>query len=75
LIVLSATMVSLVISGRVRAEMLPQMALVAGALIVPSVWGSKIYIGMSPAAFRQVVLWLLVFAGVAMLAASVKNLM
>lgn len=72
LIVLSATMASLVLAGRVRAEMVPQMAIVAGSLVVPSVWGSKIYIGMSPAAFRQTVLWILVFAGAAMIAASLS---
>ena len=74
LIVLSATFVSLVWSGRIRSEMWPQMALVAGALVVPSVYGSKIYIGMSQAAFRKGVLWLLILAGVAMLAAAVKSM-
>lgn len=74
LIVLSATMASLVWSGRVRADMVPHMAIVAGSLVVPSIWGSRIYIGMSPVAFRQTVLWLLVFAGLAMLAASARHL-
>lgn len=67
LIVLSATLVSNVVSGRVRAEMWPQMAVVAGSLVLPAIWGSKIYVGMSPAAFRQTVLWLLVLAGSTML--------
>lgn len=75
LLVLAATMASLVWSGRARAEHLPQMGVVAASLVVPSVWGSKIYIGMSPAAFRQGVLWLLVFAGAVMLAASLKSLL
>jgi uncharacterized protein len=74
LIVLTATFASLVWSGRVRSEMLPQMALVAGALVLPSIYGSKIYIGMSPAAFRKGVLWLLILAGAAMLAAAVKSM-
>jgi uncharacterized protein len=73
--VLSATMASLVVSGRVRPEMVPQMAIVASSLVVPSVWGSKIYVGMSPATFRQTVLWLLIFAGLAMLAASLKAML
>ena len=72
LVVLSATFISFVVAGRARAEHLPQMAVVAGALIVPSIYGSKIYIGMSPTAFRNVVLWLLVFAGVTMLAAALR---
>lgn len=68
LIVLSATIVSNVWAGRLRTEMWPQMAVVAGSLILPAIWGSKIYVGMSAAAFRQTVLWLLVLAGVTMLA-------
>ncbi len=72
LIVLSATLASLMWSGRVRTQLVPQMLLVAGSLVVPSVWGSKIYIGMSPAAFRKGVLWLLVFAGAVMLAAALN---
>jgi uncharacterized membrane protein YfcA len=74
LIVLSATFGSLVWTGRVRSDMLPHMAVVAGALIVPSVWGSKIYVGMSQAAFRKGVLWLLILAGVAMLMAAIMSL-
>jgi uncharacterized membrane protein YfcA len=75
LIVLSATLGSNIWSGRVRAVNMPQMAIVAGALVLPAIWGSKIYVGMSAAAFRKGVLWLLVFAGAVMLAAAVKSMM
>jgi uncharacterized membrane protein YfcA len=75
LIVLAATFVSLIFTRRVHAGLLPQMAVVAGSLIVPSIWGSKIYIGMSPTAFRNTVLWLLVFAGAAMLAAALRAML
>jgi uncharacterized membrane protein YfcA len=75
LIVLSATFASNVWTGRVRAQNLPQMAVVAGSLLLPAVWGSKIYIGMSPTSFRKVVLWVMVFAGLVMLAAGVKSLL
>jgi len=74
LVVLAATFASLVWSGRARMDHLPQMGIVAGALVVPSFYGSKIYTGMSPAAFRDGVLWLLVFAGVTMLAAAFRNM-
>ena len=50
------------------------MGLVAGSLLVPSIWGSKIYLGMSPTAFRNGVLWVLVFAGLTMLAAALRNM-
>jgi uncharacterized membrane protein YfcA len=75
LVVLSATLASLIWSGRARAEHLPQMGVVAASLVAPAVWGSKIYIGMSPIAFRNGVLWTLVFAGLTMLASAAKNLM
>ncbi len=75
LVVLSATFASLVWAGRARADHLPQMAVVAGSLIIPSIYGSKIYIGMSPTAFRNGVLWLLVLAGVTMLVAAFRNLL
>jgi len=74
LIVLGATLASLAWSGRVHAGLAPQMAVVAGSLVIPSIWGSKIYIGMSPTAFRNSVLWLLILAGVVMLAAAVRSM-
>ena len=75
LIVLSATVASNVWTGRLRATMWPQMAVVAGALVLPAIWGSKIYVGMSPAAFRKTVLWLLVLAGFVMLSAALRSMM
>lgn len=75
LVVLAATMASLVWSGRARAEHLPQMGVVAASLVLPSIWGSKIYLGMSPVAFRNGVLWILVFAGLTMLASALRNMM
>jgi hypothetical protein len=62
-------------SGRARVQDLPQMAVVAGALVLPTLWGSKVYVGMSAAAFRRGVLWLLIFAGTLMLAAGLKSLL
>jgi uncharacterized membrane protein YfcA len=75
LAVLSATLASNIWYGRARAEHLPMMGLVAGSLLVPSIWGSKVYVGMSPTAFRNGVLWILVFAGLTMLASSLRNLL
>ena len=73
LIVLSATVASNVYSGRLRpTTMWPQMSIVAGAMILPALWGSKIYVGMSAQAFRKTVLWLLVLAGAVMLSAALR---
>jgi uncharacterized membrane protein YfcA len=75
LIVLSATLVSHAIAGRVRPEMLPRMGLIAATLVIPAIWGSKIYIGMSAQAFRNTVLWVLVFAGFAMLLSALRSML
>lgn len=72
LVVLAATFALLVWSGRVRSEMVPHMGVVAASLVLPSIYGSKIYLGMSPAAFRQGVLWVLLGAGVAMVIAAAR---
>jgi hypothetical protein len=74
LIVLSATFASNVWSGRMRAQNLPQMAVVAGALVLPTLWGAKIYVGLTGAAFRKGVLWILIFAGVLMLTAALRGI-
>jgi uncharacterized membrane protein YfcA len=73
LIVLSVTFASNIWSGRVHTKNLPAMGVVAGAMVLPALWGSKIYIGMSASAFRKGVLWVLVFAGLVMLAAALKT--
>ena len=75
LIVLSATVASNVWAGRLNRTHLPHMAIVAGALILPAIWGSKIYVGMSAAAFRKTVLWLLVGAGVTMLVKAASEML
>jgi uncharacterized protein len=75
LIVLSATLAVNVVYGRVRSDHWPQMAVVAGSLILPAIWGSKIYVGMSAAAFKNVVLWILVFAGGVMIAAAARSML
>jgi len=75
LIVLSATLASNVWGGRIKASMWPQMAVVAGSLLLPAIWGSKIYVGMSAAAFRKTVVWLLVLAGAVMLSAALRSML
>jgi uncharacterized membrane protein YfcA len=73
LLVLTATVALNVNSGRLKpTTMWPQMSIVAGAMILPALWGSKIYIGMSAGAFRKTVLWLLVLAGLVMLSAALR---
>ncbi|MDB5851489.1 MAG: permease [Rhodoferax sp.] len=72
---LLVTMGSYLATGIVTRAMLPMFGVVAAALLVPTLLGARLYIGISEAAFRRVVLGLLTASGVAMLAASVPRLL
>lgn len=72
---LAATMSAYLFVGAVTREMLPKFALVAPALVLPSMLGARIYAGLSPAAFRRIVLVLLTASGIAMLVSSLPGLL
>ncbi len=72
---LTTTFLAMVVSGRVGMAHLPSLALVAPALVVPSMLGTKVYAGLSEQRFRQVVLWLLTSAGVSMLVTGLSRIM
>ena len=72
---LAFTMLGYVLSGVVTRDMWPLMPLVAVALLVPSLIGARIYVGLSEAAFRQIVLSLLSLSGLAMLVSAVPRLL
>ncbi|MEP7157639.1 MAG: sulfite exporter TauE/SafE family protein [Betaproteobacteria bacterium] len=67
---LSVTMAAYVATGLVTRDMLPMMPIVAVALLVPSVIGARVYIGLSEIAFRRIVLSLLSLSGLAMLGSA-----
>ena len=73
LVALTVTLASYVITGMASADMWPKFAVVVPALLLPSLIGARIYHGLSPAAFRRVVLLLLTAAGVAMIAAALPG--
>ncbi|MES2715134.1 MAG: sulfite exporter TauE/SafE family protein [Pseudomonadota bacterium] len=63
---LSVTLLSYIATGTATTAALPALAVVLPALIIPSLLGARVYRGLSPAAFRRVVLLLLSAAGVVM---------
>ncbi|HEX3141413.1 MAG TPA: sulfite exporter TauE/SafE family protein [Rhizobacter sp.] len=67
---LTMTLAAYFASGNVTREMLPMFALVAPALLIPSLLGARIYVGLSETAFRRVVLALLTASGVTMVLSS-----
>jgi uncharacterized membrane protein YfcA len=72
---LAATMVGYLVTGGVAAALLPTMAVVAVALLVPALIGARVYVGLSPLAFRRVVLSLLSLSGAVMVATSLPALL
>ena len=72
---LSVTFATYVGSGMVTASMWPLIAVVVPALLVPSVWGTRLYVGLSETGFRRVVLGLLTLSGAVMIASSLPQLL
>ncbi len=67
---LAATMAGHIASGNADARLLPSLAVVLPALLIPSVLGVRVYRGLSPQAFRRVVLLLLIASGGVLVAGS-----
>ncbi|MBB1603449.1 sulfite exporter TauE/SafE family protein [Variovorax sp. UMC13] len=72
---LAVTMATYVATGIVTREMLPMFAIVAPAMLVPTLLGARLYVGISEARFRQLVLGLLTVSGVVLLAAALPRLL
>ncbi len=71
----TVTMATYIGTGLVKREMLPLFAIVAPAMLVPTLLGTRLYIGISEVRFRQIILALLTVSGVALLASSVPQLL
>jgi uncharacterized membrane protein YfcA len=74
LAMLTVTFTTYVVTGIATREMLPLFAIVAPAMLIPSLLGARLYLGISDVAFRKVVLGLLTASGVAMLASALPVL-
>ena len=72
---LAVTMASYIATGRVTGDMLPMLAVVLPAMAIPTLLGARLYIGISEATFRKVVLTLLTASGVALLASALPHLL
>jgi uncharacterized membrane protein YfcA len=70
LVALAATLATYMAAGMVTLDMAAKFAVVVPAMLLPALLGARLYHGLSPEAFRRVVLWLLSAAGVAMVAAA-----
>jgi len=72
---LAVTMAGYVATGAVTRDMLPLLPIVAIALLMPVLFGARVYVGLNEAAFRKLVLSLLSLSGLAMLASGVPRLL
>lgn len=72
LAMLSVTTLAYVQRGLITPAHLPQIGLVALSLAVPALVGMRVYLGISPQAFRNVVLGLLTASGLAMLVSALR---
>lgn len=66
---------SYIATGILEPHMLPLLAVVAPAVLVPVLLGARLYKGISDLTFRKVVLGLLTASGVALLVASIPVLL
>jgi uncharacterized protein len=74
LTMLAVTFSSYLLAGIATREMLPLFAIIVPAMLVPSLLGGRLYMVISQAAFRKVVLGLLTVSGAALLAAALPML-
>jgi uncharacterized protein len=75
LVMLACTFASYGASGLVTRQHLPYMAWVGPVLLLPVLAGARLYAGISPEAFKRVVLVLLAASGVALLLRAVPVLL
>ncbi|WP_211090174.1 sulfite exporter TauE/SafE family protein [Pseudothauera nasutitermitis] len=75
LAMLLAAMAAYLATGMVTRDMLPHFAVVAPALLLPALLGTRVYNGLGETRFRQIVLGLLTVSGLALLASSLPRLL
>jgi uncharacterized membrane protein YfcA len=75
LAMLAVTFTTYMAMGIATPRMWPLFAVVAPAMLIPSLLGARVYVGISEAGFRKVVLGLLTASGIAMLASAVPVLL
>jgi uncharacterized protein len=71
---LAFTMAAYIVTGTVTSAMLPMFAVVLVAMAIPVLLGARMYIGISEASFRKIVLTLLTASGVALLSSALPHL-
>lgn len=71
---LSITMATYLGTGMITKDVLVMFAIVGPAMLIPTLLGTRLYIGISDVIFRQIILGLLILSGIALLSASLPLL-
>ncbi|MFJ9531712.1 sulfite exporter TauE/SafE family protein [Herbaspirillum sp. NPDC101396] len=71
----AVTFATYVGGGIITRKTLPMFAVVAPAMLIPTLLGTRLYLGISEATFRKIVLGLLTLSGIALLASSLPKLL
>ena len=71
----AVTLAMYIFSGIVTRKTLPMFGIVAPAMLIPTLLGTRLYLGISEATFRKIVLSLLTLSGIALLASSLPKLL
>lgn len=69
---LSLTTITYILTGVITTSMIPMFAVLVPAMLIPTLIGTRLYIGISEATFRKIVLSLLTASGVALLASAIS---
>lgn len=72
---LAVTLTIYVASGIVTRSMLPMILVVLPAMLIPTIIGTRAYIGLSETGFRRLVLGLLTVSGIALLLSGLPQLL
>lgn len=72
---LGVTLALYVGTGVITRATLPMLAIVLPAMLIPTLLGARLYIGISEAAFRRIVLGLLTVSGLAMLTSALPKVL
>jgi len=75
LALLGAALIGYVATGLIRSSMILPMAVNVPVILLTSLVGARVYVGISDLAFRNIVLTLLTASGLAMLAKSLPQLL
>ena len=75
LAMLAVTMITYLASGIITPPVLPMLAVVLLAMLIPTLLGTRAYGGISEVAFRRLVLSLLTLSGLTLLASALPRLL